>query len=70
MEEFKLTINLLPKGAWNNDFSKTLSKKDWDKLREFALKRAMVNAKFVALKQTTLMFTKNGSLILKRKHKL
>lgn len=40
MEEFKLTINLLPKGAWNNDFSKTLSKKDWDKLREFALKRA------------------------------
>ena len=40
MEEFKLTINLLPKGAWNNDFSKTLSKKDWDKLRQFALKRA------------------------------
>lgn len=27
MEELKLTINLLPKGAWNNDFSKTLSKK-------------------------------------------
>lgn len=40
MEELKLTINMLPKGAWNNDFSKTLSKKDWDKLREFALKRA------------------------------
>lgn len=40
MEEFKLAINMLPKGAWNNDFSKTLSKKDWDKLREFALKRA------------------------------
>ena len=40
MEDFKLTINMLPKGAWNNDFSKTLSKKDWDKLREFALKRA------------------------------
>ena len=33
-------INMLPKGAWNNDFSKTLSKKDWDKLRQFALKRA------------------------------
>ncbi len=31
---------MLPKGAWNNDLSKTLSKKDWDKLREFALKRA------------------------------
>ncbi len=40
MEELKLTINMLPKGAWNNDFSKTLSKKDWDKLREFALTRA------------------------------
>ncbi len=40
MEELKLTINMLPKGAWNNDFSKTLSKKDWDKLRNFALNRA------------------------------
>ena len=40
MKDLKLTINMLPKGAWNNDFSKTLSKKDWDKLREFALKRA------------------------------
>ncbi len=40
MEELRLTINMLPKGAWNNDFSKTLSKKDWDKLRTFALKRA------------------------------
>ena len=40
MEELKLTINMLPKGAWYNDFSKTLSKKHWDILREFALKRA------------------------------
>ena len=40
MEDFKLTINMLPKGAWNNDFSKTLSKNDWDKLRQNALKRA------------------------------
>lgn len=40
MEKLKLTINLLPKGAWNNDFSKTLHKKDWDKLRMFVLKRA------------------------------
>ena len=40
MEDLKLTINMLPKGAWNNDLSKTLSKKDWDKLREFAIKRA------------------------------
>lgn len=40
MEDLKLSINMLPKGAWNNDFSKTLTKKDWDKLRSFALKRA------------------------------
>ncbi len=40
MEGLKLTINMLPKGAWNNDFSKTLSKKDWERLRVFALKRA------------------------------
>ncbi len=40
MEEFKLTINMLPKGAWGSDFSKTLSKKDWEKLRDYALKRA------------------------------
>lgn len=40
MKDLKLTINMLPKGAWNNDFSKTLSKKDWDKLRNFALKKA------------------------------
>lgn len=33
MENFRLTIDLLPKGAWNNDLSKTLSKKDWDTLR-------------------------------------
>ena len=31
---------MLPKGARNNDLSKTLSKKDWDKLRNFTLKKA------------------------------
>ncbi len=40
MEEMKLTINMLPKGAWNNDLSKTLPKNDWDILRKYALKRA------------------------------
>ena len=33
MTNLKLTIELLPKGAWGNDFSKTLSKKDWDTIR-------------------------------------
>lgn len=40
MEDLKLTINMLPKGAWNKDLSKTLSQKDWNKLREVALKKA------------------------------
>ena len=54
MEELKLSINMLPKGAWNNDFSKTLSKKDWDKLREFALKRANGQCKICSYKTDEL----------------
>jgi hypothetical protein len=34
MQNFKLTIDLLPKGAWGNDFSITLPKKQWDALRK------------------------------------
>ena len=40
MDKLKLTIDLLPKGAWGNDLSKRLPKKDWDTLREFVLRRA------------------------------
>ena len=40
MENLKLTIELLPKGAWNNDFSKTLPQKEWDVLRNECYKRA------------------------------
>lgn len=40
MKDFKLTIELLPKGAWDNDLSKTLSKKDWDFLRNKCYERA------------------------------
>ena len=54
MEKFKLTINLLPKGSWNNDFRKTLSKKDWDKLREFALKRANGKCEICGFKTSDL----------------
>lgn len=36
----KLEIDLLPKGAWGNDLSKTLPKKDWDKIRKICYKRA------------------------------
>lgn len=40
MKNLKLTIEMLPKGAWNNDFSKTLPKQQWDILREECYKRA------------------------------
>ncbi len=40
MKDLKLSIELLPKGAWNNDFSKTLPKKEWDIVREFCYKKA------------------------------
>lgn len=39
MKEIKLTIDLLPRGAWGNDFSKTLSQKDWNTLRYYCYKR-------------------------------
>ena len=39
MKDLKLTIDLLPKGAWGNDLSKTLSSKDWDILRNYCYKR-------------------------------
>jgi hypothetical protein len=38
MEDLKLTIDLMPKGAWGHDFSITLPKKDWDNLRETVYK--------------------------------
>lgn len=40
MKDLKLEIELLPKGAWGNDFSRTLSKKDWDVLRKFCYDKA------------------------------
>ncbi|MBR6778591.1 MAG: HNH endonuclease [Clostridia bacterium] len=40
MKDLKLKIELLPKGAWGNDFSRTLSKKDWDVLRKKCYERA------------------------------
>ena len=40
MKDLKLTIDLLPKGAWNNDLSKILAKKDWDKIRTKCYERA------------------------------
>lgn len=40
MKDVKLTIEMLPKGAWNNDFSKTLPKKEWDILRNECYERA------------------------------
>ena len=33
-------MDLLPRGAWNNNLSKTLPQKDWDSLRQAAYERA------------------------------
>ena len=54
MNELKLNINLLPKGAWNNDLSKTLPKKDWDVLRDFCYKRASHKCEICGLKTDDL----------------
>ncbi|MDD4154598.1 MAG: hypothetical protein PHT30_04245 [Bacilli bacterium] len=40
MKNLKLTIDLLPKGAWGNNLSKVLPKKDWDTLRQACYERA------------------------------
>jgi hypothetical protein len=40
MKNLKLTIDLLPKGAWGNNLSKTLQKDDWDALRNFCYQKA------------------------------
>lgn len=40
MKNLKLNIEMLPMGAWNNDFSKTLPKNEWDILRSACYKRA------------------------------
>ncbi len=39
MKKLILTIDLLPRGAWDNDLSKTLPKKDWDVLRDYCYTR-------------------------------
>lgn len=39
MKQLKLTINLLPRGAWGNGLSSTLPKNDWNRLRDFCFKR-------------------------------
>ena len=67
MEELKLTINMLPKGAWNNDLSKTLSKKDWDKLREFALKRANGKCEICGFKTSDLDVHEEWEFNIKKK---
>ena len=40
MRNLKLTIDLLPKGAWDTNLSKTLPQKEWDTLRHAAYERA------------------------------
>lgn len=54
MNDLKLTIELLPKGAWGNDFSRTLSKKDWDILRNECYKRANHHCQICGVKTDDL----------------
>ncbi len=54
MENFKLTIELLPKGAWNNDLSKTLPKKDWDTIRNECYKKANYKCEICGYETTDL----------------
>lgn len=61
MKDFKLKIDLLPKGAWNNDFSKTLSKKDWDTVRNFCYKKANGRCQILDMKQKIWTHTKCGN---------
>lgn len=51
---FKLKIDLLPKGAWNNDFSKTLPQKEWDKIREICYKKANYRCQICGCKTNDL----------------
>ncbi|MCL2860812.1 MAG: hypothetical protein FWE22_00150 [Firmicutes bacterium] len=41
MKNLILTIDLLPKGAWGNNLSKILPKKDWDILRQKCYEKAI-----------------------------
>ena len=50
----KLNIELLPKGAWNNDFSKTLPQNDWDNLREYCYQNAGYKCEICGLKTAKL----------------
>ena len=36
----KLTVDLLPRGAWGRNLSRTLRRKDWERLRDECLERA------------------------------
>ena len=54
MKELKLTIDLLPKGAWGNDFSRTLSQKDWDTIRNKCYQKANYKCEICGYKTNEL----------------
>ena len=54
MKSFKLSIDLLPKGAWGNDLSNTLSEKDWDTLRQYCYNRFHNSCAICGEKNATL----------------
>ena len=40
MKNLKLTIDMLPKGAWGKNLSKTIPQKDWDVIRKAVYEKA------------------------------
>ena len=67
MHDLKLTIDLLPKGAWGNDLSIILAKKDWETLREFALKRANGECEICGFKTDNLDVHEDWDFDIKNK---
>ena len=69
MKDLKLTIDLLPKGAWGKDFSITLPKKIEIDYAIPHMKRQNISVKFVVLNPKHWKPTKFGILIFLVKHK-
>ena len=67
MNELKLAIELLPRGSWKNDLSIILPKKDWNILREFALKRANGKCEICGLETSDLDVHEDWEFDIKNK---
>lgn len=67
MSALILTIELMPKGAWGRDLSKTLPKKDWDKLRKYCYEKANYCCEICGAKDDNLHAHEEWDFDLKEK---